>query len=96
MQLIERSCRAGPHAVCWDHWTIHYLPTMQVLEMIGHNSSNNRSTLAPEKDRHGRGMNDTMQQQVLQLFKVGAWVNLLCVEHHAAAGAAAVQGGRVG
>lgn len=45
--------------------------------MIGHNSSNNRSSLAPEKDRHGRGMNDTMQQQVLQLFKVGAWVNLL-------------------
>lgn len=45
------------------------LDFIEVLEMIGHNSSNNRSSLAPEKDRHGRGMNDTMQQQVLQLFK---------------------------
>ncbi len=55
----------------------------QVLELIGQGpgaGGKKRGALGPApRDRHSRGMDDTMQQQVLALFKVGAWVNLLCV-----------------
>ncbi|GLC33328.1 hypothetical protein PLESTB_000345400 [Pleodorina starrii] len=45
------------------------LQFLEVLELIGHNNTSKRSSLAPEQDRHGRGMNDSQQQQVLRLFK---------------------------
>ncbi|KXZ47849.1 hypothetical protein GPECTOR_32g461 [Gonium pectorale] len=46
------------------------LQFIEAFELIGHNSAaGKRSTLAPERDRHGRGMSDTQQQLVLKIFK---------------------------
>ncbi|GIL64136.1 hypothetical protein Vafri_18090 [Volvox africanus] len=42
---------------------------VEVLELIGHTNSTKRISLSPDEDRHGRGMSDSQQQQVLRLFK---------------------------
>lgn len=50
------------------------MPARQVLELIGQGpgaGGRKRGALGPApRDRHSRGMDDTMQQQVLALFKV--------------------------
>ncbi|EFJ44697.1 hypothetical protein VOLCADRAFT_121275 [Volvox carteri f. nagariensis] len=52
------------------HGIIFVRTRQEVLELIGHNNTTGkRAGLAPEQDRHGRGMSDTQQQQVLNLFK---------------------------
>ncbi|GLI64807.1 hypothetical protein VaNZ11_008214 [Volvox africanus] len=45
------------------------LQFVEVLELIGHTDTMKRVSLSPKEDRHGRGMSDSEQQQVLRLFK---------------------------
>ncbi|GIL92080.1 hypothetical protein Vretifemale_19562 [Volvox reticuliferus] len=45
------------------------LQFVEVLELIGHNSASKRRGLSPEEDRHGRGMSDSQQHQVVCIFK---------------------------
>ncbi|KXZ47850.1 hypothetical protein GPECTOR_32g462 [Gonium pectorale] len=46
------------------------LQFLQVYELVGHNdASKKRGALPVEPDRHGRGMSDAEQQEILRLFK---------------------------